>query len=121
MPSFLHNYQITSRRIEPLKRIIYTLTLATTFAAGAQAADVPRTLLPDAVYCFKNGDWNELVEAAADQDEDAAANLVNSGKCRVSSKSLKVMMIEPENDLAPALIVLPSGKTALTSERFMRK
>lgn len=70
--------------------------------------------------CYKLGDWRDLVAASLDQDEDGAAHLVASGKCRTFSTATRVGFIETDAGDASALIQLPSGKTAMTAMGWLK-
>jgi len=104
-----------------MKLAALLLAVAPLVSTAVMAAEQSRTLIANSVYCFKNGDWSDMVEASADRDEDAVMQLVNAGKCRMVTKAMKVMMVEPEEGGVGALILLPSGKTALTTEHFLRR
>ncbi|WP_281687645.1 hypothetical protein [Pseudomonas citronellolis] len=102
---------------------VYCLLFSALYTWGSAAwADVypQRILVSGAVVCSKAGDWSDMVEASIDEDEVAAGQLLQSGKCRIVSSAMRVNLIEPEKRGIGALIELPSGKTAITSERFLR-
>ncbi|EJM83044.1 hypothetical protein [Pseudomonas sp. GM60] len=104
-----------------MKFATYVLCGLSLLASAAMADTYPkRTLIAGSVICSKAGDWSDMVEASTDQDEGAAGQLLTSGKCRIISTAIKVSLIEPEEDGVGALILLPSGKTANTSEKFLR-
>lgn len=80
-----------------------------------------RTLVAGSMVCYKAGDWTKMVEASLDQDEDEAGRLIESGKCRTISTATKVNFIEgPKDGDKSALIQLPSGKTAMTANGWLR-
>ena len=80
-----------------------------------------RTLVAGSMVCYKAGDWTKMVEASLDQDEDEAERLIDSGKCRTISTATKVNFIEGAKDGdKSALIQLPSGKTAMTANGWLR-
>lgn len=86
----------------------------------AQASGEVVTLLADSVICYKRGDWEQMIAAGTDQDAPAMGRLVNSGKCRTIHKAIKVGYLDPAAGGEWALIVLESGKTAYTLDRFIR-
>lgn len=99
------------------------LCLLSLFASAAAMADTypKRTLVAGSMVCYKAGDWTKMVEASLDQDEDEAERLIGSGKCRTISTATKVNFIEgPKNGDKSALIQLPSGKTAMTANGWLR-
>lgn len=99
------------------------LCLLPLIASAAAMADTypKRTLIAGSMVCFKAGDWSDMVEASLDQDEEAATRLVESGKCRTISTATKVNFIEGAKDGdKSALIQLPSGKTAMTANGWLR-
>ncbi|TDK53620.1 hypothetical protein [Pseudomonas moraviensis] len=91
-------------------------------SAAAMADTYPkRTLVAGSMVCYKAGDWTKMVEASLDQDEDEAERLIGSGKCRTISIATKVSFIEgPKDGDKSALIQLPSGKTAMTANGWLR-
>lgn len=98
------------------------LCLLPMIASAAAMADTypKKTLVAGSMACYKAGDWRELVEASLDQDEDGAERLISSGKCRTFSSATKVSFIEPDSSGKSALILLPSGKTAMTAIGWLR-
>ncbi|AZF16927.1 hypothetical protein [Pseudomonas sp. R3-18-08] len=99
------------------------LCLLSLLASTAAVADTypKRTLVAGSMVCYKAGDWTKMVEASLDQDEDEAERLIGSGKCRTISTATKVKFIEgPKDGDKSALIQLPSGKTAMTANGWLR-
>lgn len=88
-------------------------------SATAMADTYPKkTLVAGSMACYKAGDWRELVEASL--DNDGAGRLISSGRCRTFSSATKVSFIEPDSRGKSALILLPSGKTAMTAIGWLR-
>ena len=83
-------------------------------------ADKTMSLRANSVICFSFGDWKEIIAASQDGDEDAAGRLVESGACRIVSKTTQVTYLDPAAGKMGALIQLPSGKTAYTSDAFLK-
>jgi hypothetical protein len=111
----------------PKERLMHTITrllclLPMISSAAAMADTYPkRTLVAGSMVCYKAGDWTKMVEASLDQDEDEAERLIGSGKCRTISTATKVSFIEgPKDGDKSALIQLPSGKTAMTANGWLR-
>lgn len=88
-------------------------------ASGATMADTypKRTLVAGSMVCFKAVDWTKMVEALLDE----AGSLIKSGKRRTISTATKVSFIEgPKDGDKSALIQLPSGKTVMTANGWLR-
>lgn len=97
------------------------LCLLPLLASAAMADTYPqRTLSGGSMLCYKLGDWRDMIEASIDQDEEGAERLISSGKCRTISNATKVSFIEANSDGSSALILLPSGKTAMTAIAWLR-
>ncbi|MBD8604848.1 hypothetical protein IFT80_19595 [Pseudomonas sp. CFBP 8771] len=104
-----------------MKTNAYLLCLLSLTASAAIADTYPKkTLVGGSMACYKLGDWRDLVAASLDQDEDGAAHLVASGKCRTFSTATRVGFIETDASGASALIQLPSGKTAMTAMGWLK-
>jgi hypothetical protein len=104
-----------------MKAVARMLCLLPLIASAAMAESYPKkTLVAGSMACYKAGDWRELVEASLDQDEDGADRLISAGKCRTFSSATKVSFIEPDSSGKSALILLPSGKTAMTAIGWLR-
>jgi hypothetical protein len=103
-----------------ISRLLCLLPLIASVSAMADTYP-KRTLVAGSMVCYKAGDWRDMVEASLDQDEDEATRLVESGKCRTISTATKVSFIEgPKDGDKSALIQLPSGKTAMTANGWLR-
>ena len=99
-------------------RLLCLLTLMT---SAAMAETYPkRTLIANSMLCYKLGDWRDMIESSLDKDEDGAERLISAGKCRTISSPTKVSFIEADSDGRSALILLPSGKTAMTATAWLR-
>lgn len=97
------------------------LCLLPLLASTAMAETYPtRTLIANSMICYKLGDWRDMIEASLDKDEDGAERLISTGKCRTISSPTKVSFIESNSDGKSALILLPSGKTAMTAIGWLR-
>lgn len=104
-----------------MKTVAHMLCLLPMFATIAMAETYQRkTLVGGSMACYKIGDWRDLVGASLDQDEDGAAHLVASGKCRTFPTSSQVGFIQADASGASALILLPSGKTAITAMGWLK-
>ncbi len=78
------------------------------------------TLVTDTILCFARGDWDKIVAASIDEDADQAQRLLDDGKCRMLDKPMRVSYLDPASG-GNALVQLPSGKTAYTSQNFIKK
>jgi hypothetical protein len=89
---------------------------STVFAQGYPV----KTLLASAVICFDFRDWRDMVAASIDQDLAAASRLVSSGACRVVPDLTRVTYIDKAAGNFGSIIQMPSGKTAFTSDAFLK-
>lgn len=104
-----------------MRTVARMLCLLPMLATTVMADTYPKkTLVGGSMACYKLGDWRDLVAASLDQDEDGAAHLVASGKCRTFSTATRVGFIETDASGASALIQLPSGKTAMTAMGWLK-
>lgn len=107
-----------NRLMNIVSRLLCLLPL---LATSATADTYPQlTLKAGSMVCLKAGDWSDMVGASIDQDGKAATRLVESGKCRTISSSIKVSVIEPSINEKFSMIQLPSGKTAHTANGWLR-
>ncbi|QOU06817.1 hypothetical protein IM720_08860 [Pseudomonas fluorescens] len=89
---------------------------STVFAQGYPV----KMLQASAVICFDFSDWRDMVAASIDQDLAAASRLVSSGACRVVPDSTRVAYIDRAAGNFGSIIQMPSGKTAFTSDAFLK-
>lgn len=95
------------------------LVFSVSLTVSAQGYPI-KTLQASAVICFDFSDWRDMVAASIDQDLTAASRLVSSGACRVVPDSKRVAYIDKAAGDFGSIIQMPSGKTAFTSDAFLK-
>ncbi|MDS9876588.1 hypothetical protein RMI40_17200 [Pseudomonas protegens] len=105
--------------MKPVFALVGALAVAASFSAFAQDYPV-KTLKANSIICFDYSDWKEMVSASVDQDQAAMMRLVSSGACRMVSQATKVAYLDKAAGNLGALIQMPSGKGAYTSDNFLK-
>ncbi|MCY7262710.1 hypothetical protein [Pseudomonas protegens] len=105
--------------MKPLLALAGVFAVATSFSVSAQDYPV-KTLQANAIICFDYSDWKDMVGASIDQDQAAMMRLVSSGACRMVSQATKVAYLDKAAGNLGALIQMPSGKGAYTSDNFLK-